>query len=138
MADLRRVARLRRLEKVRDVAKQTAAAEAARAEGTLASLEALAARTGRMLADYRVDGALADAGSLRQVTAFRAGLGRVADATGDDAARARSVADARLADLASAERQRQAAQDRAAAAQAAYAAKRREVPLGARRDRPQD
>ena len=54
MSDKRRLARLKRLEAVRAVARQAAAAEAAAAEGTLAQLIALAERTGRIAADYAV------------------------------------------------------------------------------------
>ena len=53
-ADHRKLLRLQRLERVRAIAKQAAAAEAARAEGTLSQLLALAQRTRGLAADYTV------------------------------------------------------------------------------------
>ena len=109
----RRLARLQRLEKVRDLAKQAAAREAAEAESTLAQLSALAARTGQLVADYAARIDVRDGGQLRQLAAFRSGLTGVSQATTGDALRARGLADAKLAELAAAERRRQAAEDRA-------------------------
>ncbi|MFM5908726.1 MAG: hypothetical protein ACKOPO_14250 [Novosphingobium sp.] len=112
-ADPKRLLRLQRLEKVRDVAKQAAAREAAEAESTLAQLEALAARTGQLLGDYAQRPGVTDAGALQHLTRFRSGLSGVGEATRADALRARQLADAKLALLAEAERSRQAVEDRA-------------------------
>jgi hypothetical protein len=131
--EARRLIRLQRLEKVRAIAKQVAATEAARAESTLAQLEGLAARTGRLVADYagRLD--LADAGALQQLTHFRSGLQSVALSTTADAARARGHADEKHAELAAAERRRQAVEDRAKSEAATLSLKTSDAPLGARR-----
>ena len=67
MSDKRRLARLKRLETVRAVAKQAAAAQAAEAEGTLAQLLALAERTGRLAADYAARTAPEDGDALRRL-----------------------------------------------------------------------
>lgn len=132
-SEARRLIRLQRLEKIRAIAKHAAAAEAARAESTLAQLEGLAARTGRLVADYagRLD--LADAGALQQLTKFRSGLQSVAHSTTADAARARGVADEKHAELAQAERRRQAVEDRANAEAVLLSTRSVAAPLGARR-----
>jgi len=133
MSDKRRLARLKRLEAVRAVARQAAAAEAAAAEGTLAQLIALAERTGRIAADYAVRTAPDSGDALRRLTGFRAGLAGVEQATRADAARARGVADAKLHELSQAERRRQAAADRAEAVRKALAALGATPPMGARK-----
>lgn len=132
-ADRKRVARLKRLAAVRAVAKQAAATEAAGAESTLAQLLALAERTDRLAADYAARTGMADGGQLRQLTAFRAGIEGVARGTAADAARARAVADDKLAELSAAERRRQAAEDRADAAARALAKVDAPLPLGPRK-----
>lgn len=111
--EAQRLLRLQRLEKVRAIAKQTAAREAAEAESTLAQLEALAARTGQMEADYAARSDHQDGGALRLLSGFRAGLAGVSAATRADAGKARRFADGKLTRLAEAERQRQAVEDRA-------------------------
>lgn len=112
-AERARLKRLQRLERVRDIAKQTAAAEAAQAESTLAQLEALADRTRRLAADYTSRGGVADGADLRQLTSFAGGLHKIYATTTSDADRARRVADAKMAALAAAERRRAAVGDRA-------------------------
>ena len=133
MSDKRRLARLKRLETVRAVAKQAAAAQAAEAEGTLAQLLALAERTGRLAADYAARTAPEDGDALRRLAGFRSGLAGVEQATRADALRAQAVADARLNALSQAERRRQAAADRADAVRRALAARGAQPPLGSRK-----
>jgi len=130
--DRKRLARLQRLEKVRAIARQNAAAEAAAAEGTLAQLLALAERTGRMADDYGARRDVADGAALRQMTQFRAGLEGVSEGTRNDAARARTLADMKMRELSEAERRRQAAEDRARAEAKAIALSGQQVPLGGR------
>ena len=67
LADAARLRRLHRLEKVRAIARQTAAREAAEAEGTLAQLRALAERTAQMAEGYRAKAGPALAQDLRTV-----------------------------------------------------------------------
>ncbi|MBC2665951.1 hypothetical protein H7F51_10475 [Novosphingobium flavum] len=131
--DRKRLLRLQRLEKVRAIARQQAAAEAAAAEGTLAQLLALAQRTGQMASDYAARVDAADGASLRLLTTFREGLGEVSRGTHADAERARGLADTKLRELSEAERRRQAAEDRASAEAKALAAAALQPPLGARR-----
>jgi hypothetical protein len=133
MAEKARLARLKRLEAVRAVAKQTAAAEAAAAEGTLAQLMALAERTGRLAADYAARTAPDDGDALRRLTSFRSGLAGVEQATRADAARAQALAAAKLNELSQAERRRQAAADRAEALRRALAALGATPAAGARK-----
>lgn len=102
--DAARLRRLQRLERVRAIARQTALGEAARAEGTLAQLSALAERTRAMSEDYHASGLLGDGHQLRQLGAFVAGLQGISAATANDLTQARSIADARQHDLAQAER----------------------------------
>lgn len=127
-----RLLRLRRLERLRAIAKQAAAADAARAEGTLSQLLALAERTRTLAADYTVQQGAINGAALRRLTDFAGGLQTIAANTSSDAETARSVADAKLALLASAERRR-AAVDERAQCQARRLAKAEEAPvLGSR------
>lgn len=112
-AEHRRLLRLQRLERVRAIAKQTAAAEAAQAEGTLAQLLALAERTRLLAADYAPRPGIEDGGALRRLTEFAGGLQGIAVRTLGDADAARNVADGKLTALATAERRRAAVQERA-------------------------
>lgn len=131
--DPKRLIRLQRLEKVRAIAKQQAAREAAAAESTLAQLLALAERTGRMAEDYAARRDAPDGAALRQMAGFRAGLEGVSQGTRQDAEKARDHADVRLRELAEAERRRQAAEDRALAESRALAASTQQPPLGGRK-----
>ena len=131
--DRARLRRLQRLERVRAIARQTAAAEAARAEGTLAQLEALASRTTRMAEEYR---ARTDPGSgleLRQLGQFVSGLNAITATTSGDALNARALADRKQLALAQAERSRAAVEDRAKAGQRALAQRGQPQVLGARK-----
>jgi hypothetical protein len=131
--DRHRLARLNRLEKVRAIAKQTAVAAAAEAEGTLSQLLALAERTGRMVDDYAARRDMADGHALRQITSFRQGLEGVSTGTRSDAERAKIFADLKMRELSEAERRRQAAEDRATAEAKALASAGNQPPLGARK-----
>lgn len=112
-ADRARLKRLQRLERVRAIAKQTAAVAAAEAEGTLAQLQALAQRTGRLAADYAGRSDADDGLALQQLTRFVGGLQGISAATLGDAEQARDLADRMLAELAAAERRRAAVEHRA-------------------------
>ena len=112
-AERARLKRLHRLERVRAIAKQTLAAEAAQAEGTLAQLETLASRTQRLALDYSGRQDLGDGLELRQLGQFTAGLQGISAATRSDADQARLSADRKLQELALAERSRAAVEDRA-------------------------
>ncbi|MBV1690684.1 hypothetical protein KRR38_24140 [Novosphingobium sp. G106] len=132
-AERDRLKRLNRLERVRDIAKQTAAAEAAQAEGTLAQLEALAERTRRMAEEYAARIGAQDGASLRQVNSFARGLEGISANTSNDAANARRIADFKMQALSQAERRRAVVEERAER-QARVIAKGSETPvLGARR-----
>jgi len=123
-----RLARLHRLERVRDIAKQTAAAEAAQAEGTLAQLEALAERTRRMAEEYAARIGAQDGATLRQVNSFARGLEGISANTTNDAANARRIADFKMQALSQAERRRAVVEDRAER-QARIIAKGSETPV---------
>ena len=132
-ADQKRLARLYRLERVRAMAKQTAATASAEAESTLSQLEALAARTGSLVSDYAGRSDALDGHSLHQVGRFVAGLQGITDSTLADAARARTIANSRQTELAAAERRRAAVEERALR-EARDIAARRQVPiLGSRK-----
>lgn len=131
-AELYRLLRLRRLERLRAIAKQTAAADAARAEGTLSQLLALAERTRTLAADYTVQEGPINGAALRRLTDFAGGLQTIAANTSGDAEAARGVADDKLTLLANAERRRAAVEERAQR-QARSIAKAEEAPaLGSR------
>lgn len=132
-ADAKRLFRLQRLERVRAIAKQTAATAAAEAEGTLAQLQALAARTGSLADDYAGRHDAKDAMTLQQIGRFAGGLRGISENTRADALRAKAIADSRQAELAAAERRRAAVEERAVQEAKDLAAKRETPVLGGRR-----
>ena len=128
-----RLQRLKRLERVRAIAKQSAAQEAAAAESTLAQLEALAERTRRLAADYAGRSEARDGATLQQIGRFAGGLQHIFTRTSNDAAQARRIADAKMAELAVAERRRSIVEEHATK-KAKRIASRSETPsLGARK-----
>ncbi len=131
-AERQKLARLVRLERVRAIARQNAASEAARAESTLVQLRALAARSGDLAAEYnsRVDAL--NGAELRRLSLFAGGLHSVCRHTSADAARAQAVADLRQGELAGAERRRAAVEDRATATSRAIATRAQAPILNAR------
>lgn len=131
--DIARLARLQRLERVRAIARQTAAQEVARAEGTLAQLHALAARTEGLTADYRRRADPADGYQLRLQGSFVAGLEAITRATLADAGQAQAVADRCQAELNQAERRRAAVEDRMTAQQRQIDRRNAGPVLGGRR-----
>ena len=131
--DAARLKRLHRLERVRDIARHAAAAEAARAEGTLTRLAELAERTGAMAASYAARTDMTDGGDLTRFQRFTAGLQGIRTSAENDAQRARTIADQRQAELATAERRRAAVEDRADALARSIAARAETPALGARR-----
>lgn len=114
-AERERLARLRRLERIRDIARQTALVEAGKAEGTLAQLQGLVERTERLRDDYSARTDAPDAHALQQLRHFVAGLDRITSSTRADAENARRIADARAQEAAAAERSRAAVEERAEA-----------------------
>jgi hypothetical protein len=111
-AELRRLVRLKRIERLRAIAKQAAAMQAAEAESTRRQLEGLAERARLLANDYAARNEANDAASLRQSGQFAEGLQRIARGTAGDADQARRMADAKLSVLAAAERKRAAVDDR--------------------------
>jgi hypothetical protein len=110
-AERRGLLRLQRLERVRSIERQTAAAESARAESTLAQLLAVAERTQTLATDYAAQGAT-DGASLRRLTDFAGGLHSIAARTSGDADTALGIADNKRTQLAVAERRRAAVEGR--------------------------
>lgn len=110
--DRKKLTRLKRLETLRNIARQTAAAEAAQAESTLAQLRALSERTRTLAAHYASRRNAQDGGALRQVGSFVEGLQNLSRTTDGDALRAQSIADAKQQILAAAERRRAAIGER--------------------------
>ena len=122
-ADRAKLKRLRRLERLRSIARQTALTEAARAEATLAQVASLEARTAALIDAYRLRRDATTGAELQQAKGFVAGLTRIADSTAADLVRAREAADARAAEAAEAERRRVAVDDRIEAARQRIARK---------------
>lgn len=128
-----RLVRLKRLEKIRAIAKQTAARDAAAAESTLGQLRALSERTDRLAQDYAARRGSEDGAALRQLSGFVEGLGTITRNTRAEASRAEAIADAKLRILAEAERRRAAVEERANA-QAQLIARGAQAPvLGGRK-----
>lgn len=133
-----RLNRLKRLEKIRDIAKQTAAADAAQAEGTLAQLRTLSERTRRLASDYASRREVGDGAALHQLGKFVSGLQAISRNTDGDAQRAQSIADAKQRILAEAERRRAAVEDRAVNQQRLIAKAGQQPVLGSRKVTPGD
>ena len=112
-AERTRLYRLQRLERLRAIAKQAAATDAARAEGTLSQLLTLAERTRTLATDYAVQEGETNSAALRRLTDFACGLQNIAASTSGDAETARRVADDKFIQLASAERRRAVVEERA-------------------------
>lgn len=111
--DKRKLARLQRLARVRAVARHDAAVRAAEAEDVFARIVALDGQTNALARRYERRGQCTDAGSLRQLDAFVAGLRSISADTARQMETARNDADARQADLATAERRKTVVEDRA-------------------------
>jgi cell division septum initiation protein DivIVA len=131
--DAKRLMRLHRLERVRAIAKQTAATAAAEAEGTLAQLQALAARTGSLADDYAGRNDARDGMTLQQIGRFAGGLRGISENTQADALRAKTIADSRQQELAAAERRRAAVEERAIQEAKDITARRKTPVLGRRK-----
>jgi hypothetical protein len=124
-AERAKLKRLQRLEKLRDVTKQAAVGEAARAESTLAQLSTLAQRTRALTQDYATRTDMSDGADLARMARFVAGLQGIAATTDADMKRAHVLADKRQAELATAERRRAAVEERATIQARAMLAKAR-------------
>ena len=129
----RKLARLLRLERVRAIAKQSAATQAAEAEATLTRLHDLASRTRDLAGDYANRQDLRDGADLVRLGHFTRGLHGVLASTEADVARARALADRRLAELAAAERRRAAVDEHATRTAQAIATRAEPPALGRRK-----
>lgn len=132
-ADKAQLRRLRRLERLRAIARQDAARAAAQAEGTLAQLVRLSARTGAMRDEYGARTDLRDGMALVQHQAFVAGLSTIHHITSADATQARSTANRLQQELALAERRRAAVEERMDQASKTLAQRGAALPTGSRR-----
>ena len=128
-----RLERLRRIERVREIARQTAARDAAEAESTRAQLAALADRTQQLAADYARADAARDGAALARATRLGGSLQSLRRTTAADAVRAGELADRQLAVLAEAERRRAVVTDRIGEARARIAADAERPALTARK-----
>lgn len=109
--DKRRLKRLRLIERVRSVEQRQAADAAHQAQAVRQRLEQLSAKTRSLAQLYALRDHAGDAAELRSAAVMGVQLrqlGRTADA---QAGHARAEAEARMRDLASAERRRQRAED---------------------------
>jgi len=129
-----KLGRLKRLEKLRAIARQNALAEAGRAEARLAQLENLGTRTTALITGYAARTDAACGADLVSQRVYLGELQRMMTRNQGDIARARELADARAAQAAAAERSRAAVEDRAAATEARIARNQAgtAVALGAR------
>lgn len=111
-AERDRVARLRRIERVRAISKQIAANEAAEAEGTLGQLMALRDRTRDITASYNPKSSCDDAGDLQRMGHFIGGVSLITQQAETDITVAQTTADAKQALLRTAERRRSLVSER--------------------------
>jgi len=137
-AERQRLGRLKRLEKLRAIARHNALAQAGRAEARLAQLEHLGERTAALITGYAARTDAACGGDLVSQRVYLGELQRVVGRNDTDIARAREHADALAQQAASAERSRAAVEDRANATRARIARHEASatVALGARPPRP--
>lgn len=112
-SEKQRLARLRKLEKVRAIARQNALADAARAEGALSHMTALARRTRLLADDYARRADAANAADLARLLMFASGMQTIIRTAETQADNARNAADLHARAVAEAERRRAAVQDRA-------------------------
>ena len=133
-----RLGRLKRLEKLRAITRQSALVEAGRAEARLAQLEQLGARTTTLVTLYGARTDAACGGDLVSQRIYLGELVTMAERNDADVARASGQADALAAQAAAAERSRAAVEERACATQQRIARHRAAaaIPLGARPPRP--
>ena len=120
-AERRRLARLRKLERLREMARQAALTDAANAEATLTQLSRLADRTRRIAIDYAGRDDATTAADLSVTLRFSAGMQHIIRSADAEAANARDTADRAARKVAEAELRRAAAQDRADRAHRALA-----------------
>ncbi|HEX4848653.1 MAG TPA: hypothetical protein VFV30_10955 [Novosphingobium sp.] len=132
-ADKAQIRRLQRIERLRALARQDAARAAAQAEGTLAQLVRLSARTGAMRDEYGARTSIGDGLALLQHHAFVSGLSAIHHLTSADATQARSTADRLQQELSLAERRRAAVEQRIDQASQALAQRGAGEPTGSRR-----
>ena len=128
-AEKHRLDRLRRLERLRAIAKRQLAAETAEAEGVLAQLRSLTERTRLMAKDYASREDAPDGYALIQSSRFAAGLCNIINSSGIEADSAQSRADRKMAELAVAERRRAVVEQRLDFEQKSIA-KRKEIRWG--------
>lgn len=129
----KRLERLRKLEKVRAMARHAAAIEAAQAEASLRKLNALSERTRDMAGSYRDSAGPQDGAALAGKLHFVAGLHGIAQKTASDALAAGRLADQRQTQLANAERRRAAIADRIAVQERVIARAAQRDALGGKR-----
>ena len=132
--DRRRQRRVRLIERLRIAEQRRAAAEAQEAEAVRRRLAHLSERTEALARLYAIGQGPLHAADLRSASllgTYLRGLGRTASAQSD---RARDAADARLADLALAERRRSRAEEDRRAFERALAERRAmpDLPLARR------
>lgn len=126
--------RLRRIERVRTVARHTATVRAAEAEGTLGQLMAIRSRTKEMAEGYDPqDGCLLGA-DLGQIYRFVDGLTELSASTERDVQVAQVTADEFQQELAKAERQRSFVSERVVKAEKAAQREDGETILPRRRN----
>ncbi len=109
--DKARLRRARLIERVRSAEKRKAAAEAFHAEAVRHKLEQLSERTRSLAQLYALRDRAGDGADLRSASVLGSHLRELGNAAAQQADQARREADGKLADLATAERRRQQAED---------------------------
>ncbi len=112
--------RLKRIERVRTVARHAATVRVAQAEGTLGQLLAIQSRTKAMAEAYDPSSGCFVGADLARMRSFVEGVSQIASETGKDVAAAQVNADDFQKELAKAERQRALVSERVAVAQKAF------------------
>ena len=125
--------RLKRIERVRTVARHTATLRAAEAEGTLGQLLAIRSRTREMAEGYDPQDGCSVGADLGQMRRFVDGLSDISATTERDVQAAQMNADDFQKELAKAERQRSLVSERVVEAEKAAQREVGEIMLARRR-----
>ena len=130
--DRRRLRRAQLIERIRDTEKRRAAAEAHAAEVARAKLAGISERTLSLGAAYAGRSSIGDGAELRSVVTLSTQLHALGITAARQADRARVAADAKMADLASADRRHKRAEEerQGLARQLREQQERAEIPLG--------
>lgn len=129
----RRVVRLLRIERIREIAKQTSLTALAEAERNLTQMQSLSHRIHRLSSTYSGRSDAVDGYMLGQQNRFSSAIVQISRDASNNALNARALADQKLRALEESERRRSAAEDVRVKAERALIKDSANVHMGAKR-----